>query len=788
MSQEPTTANAEPEIDSTQHIVHVLMQFALAVRHRRNVLIVAVVVACLLGGLYYFTATRYYQSRAALVLQIGSDALSPGMATQESWQLQGLLPTYQHLIDRTKVIEGAIKKLRPEDRIDFAQKPKNKWIDSIRSHLSVKNQRGTSIVEVSYTSEDPRAAASVVNAILDSYVDFMDEHYRGTARELIDMLTTEQRELEGKLSTNEKELLRLGQESNSYGISAESKVLHPLVQKAVTLNEQWVQTRLTFLDLRSSEIAILAAVRNGDDLQQHILGLADVVGREVLLSRLGLSSADATLLGNLEQELIEDKAKLTDLEKVFLPAHPDITFLQRKIASNEEFLMGYQDRVQQRASRVRDSQLGPMMIDMVQQKLNQTGELEASLRDELDNAEREAWELSGQLVRVETLRRERSYLHNMKDVLLDRIANVEMQNAGQEIRATIVDPATMDNAPVSPGLAKTALLTLFLGFAAGLAFIYVLDILDDRFRSLEEMQALLRTPVLAMIKELDASNATGVEALQTYVSPNASESEAFRTLRTALSFAEQETHQIVISSPEPGDGKTTVLANLAVAVAQSGKKTLLIDADLRRPGLTAMMGMRGIEGLSSVIRGNDDLVGMATTHIRASGLEGLDVLAAGPRPTNPAELLGSQRFSELLAWAESVYDQILIDSPPSLAASDTAVIGRLVSGVVLVVQPAKNRRRAVMRCVDCLTMLKIPLLGLVVNRIGAEKEGGYYGYGYGGYYGYGYSYHSDEDNSEDQPASDQLVGIQEALSVQINENLPPDEAHSSAGIIPRRVA
>jgi capsular exopolysaccharide synthesis family protein len=307
-----------------------------------------------------------------------------------------------------------------------------------------------------------------------------------------------------------------------------------------------------------------------------------------------------------------------------------------------------------------------------------------------------------------------------------------LNGAGAEVRPEIVRQPVEASGPVSPNLKRVAMMALMGGLAAGLALVYVLDILDDRFRTVEEMQAQLNVPVLAMVRQLEVIEAAGIDALQMHVDPSSTGCEAFRTLRTALELADKEAHQIVISSAEPGDGKTTILANLAVCYAQSNKKTLLIDADLRRPGLTALMGMRGLDGLSGIIRGQDSVVEMAVARILASGIEGLDVLASGHRPPNPAELLAHPRFSELLAWAETVYDEILIDSPPALATSDTVVIGRLVDGVVMVIQPEKNRRRMVVRAAESFHALKIPLLGVVVNRVGADGDRGYYGYG-GGY-------------------------------------------------------
>ena len=239
---------------------------------------------------------------------------------------------------------------------------------------------------------------------------------------------------------------------------------------------------------------------------------------------------------------------------------------------------------------------------------------------------------------------------------------------------------------------------MFGGFGMSLGLVTLLDALDDRFRSVDEMQSRLG-PAAADDDPTArrAGQQAGRQALVTHAVPTSAASESFRTLRTALTLTHPDARQIVVTSAEPGDGKTTTLANLAVCYAQAEKRTLLIDADLRRPGLTGLMDMRGPHGLSEVLRSEVDMSQMAAVHIRPSGIKGLDVLPSGSRPTDPAELLGGPRFSQLLAWAETVYDLVLIDSPPTLATTDTAIIGRLVDGVILVVQPAKNRRRLVMR-------------------------------------------------------------------------------------------
>jgi Mrp family chromosome partitioning ATPase len=169
----------------------------------------------------------------------------------------------------------------------------------------------------------------------------------------------------------------------------------------------------------------------------------------------------------------------------------------------------------------------------------------------------------------------------------------------------------------------------------------------------------------------------------------------------------------------------------------------------------------------------------------------LDILPSGPRPSDPGELLGSPRLSQLLAWAETVYDMILIDSPPILATADTAVIGRLVDGIVLVVQPTKNRRRLVTRVVEQLELVKLPILGLIVNRADAAEDHGYYGYHHYGYgYGYGYDYGADEDDRTEQP-TDSVEDKGEKECVPFTDATmrnPDDDEDSRDLLIPRRVA
>jgi polysaccharide biosynthesis transport protein len=323
-----------------------------------------------------------------------------------------------------------------------------------------------------------------------------------------------------------------------------------------------------------------------------------------------------------------------------------------------------------------------------------------------------------------------------------------MRQEQAPIQATVVREPVPNLIPVSPQLRFLVFICLASGMTIGTVIIYIQDVLDDRFNSPEELTAQLNVPVLAMVRKLDQLPGTGMETVHTHAMPNAVETEAFRTLRTALSLTGTTCDRLLISSSEPGDGKTTITANLSTAFAQAGKKTLVIDADLRRPGFTTLLNLKRIPGVAEIITSDLPPSESAPPLVYHTEVEGLDVLPVGLRRPNPAELLSSQTFVELLAWADSVYDRVIVDCPPILAVSDAQIVGQLVDGAIIVVRPEKNHRRAVIRAVESFQSAGCRVLGVVANALSIDSQGyGYGGYGYG--YGYGYDYGQAEEQVEE---------------------------------------
>jgi len=794
MGHEPSATQAPFEFEIAQ-IAHQLLRLVLAIRYRKNLVIAVMAAGMFLGGLYYTTAQRLYSSKAVmLVSQNGHDQLDTSIANEESMR-QNTMPTFEKIIVSAKVLEGALEKLGPTDRVDFADFPRESWGKILHDNLTSKVIRATSILEVSYSSGNPQVAANVVRAVVQSYLDFMDRIQKGTAGEISRVLTKERNEVADKLAQKQEELLAVRRNLADLGFRTESKTLHPMVQRAVYFNDALIAVQKQRVEYEAALAALQEAIQNGQDLGQYVLLVSDVVGKELLLNSLGLSNQDAITQSNLTQEMIKARAELETMQQNLGPRHPDVIEETEKIRLTEQFLQVYQQRLSCQETDRRQSQLGPWLAQMLQQKLGETRKKEDSLRVKFEETRGEAVNLSGQLAQVELLERDIKRLGDMNDVLLNQIASLDLKQNGQEVRVAVIEEPKVTTTPVSPKLTYVVILTLIGGFGASLGLVTVFDAMDDRFRSMEEMQNRLGVAVLTVIQRLKVLETTGLQALAVFASPSAPECEGFRTLRTALTLAHQDVRQILITSLEAGDGKTTTLANLAVCYAQADKRTLLIDADLRRSGLTSLLNVRGTTGLSEILRLEGNIEQLSAEHIRTTGVKGLDILPAGPRPRNPAELLAGPRFSQLLSWAGSVYDMILIDTTPALLTADPAIISRVVDGVVMVVKSAKNRRRQVTRMVERYTMLKLPVLGIIVNTAGSESDDAYYtyrnyygeGYGYG--YGYEYGYNTAEDEESQQSSINDGDETERHVSLKHKQPHNADQEKEYHPInIPRRVA
>ncbi len=293
------------------------------------------------------------------------------------------------------------------------------------------------------------------------------------------------------------------------------------------------------------------------------------------------------------------------------------------------------------------------------------------------------------------------------------------------VSVSVVQGADLPQSPASPHPAANLALGLAVGLALGIALATVRDAVDTRVEDAEGLQAVTGLPLLGTTAQDDAS---AQQPLIVHVDPRSPRAEAFRDLRTNLAFVDVDhpPRSLVMTSAVAGEGKSTTTSNLAIALAQSGQRVVLVDGDLRRPSIATYLGLEGAVGLTDVLSGRVDL----DDALQSWGTDGLTVLPSGPTPPNPSEsLLGSMQMRTLLQNLESRADMVLIDAPPLLAVTDAAVLSRLASGCVLVVRARVTKKEQVARAMEALHRVDARVFGTVLTRAHLRKTDAY-GYSY----------------------------------------------------------
>lgn len=308
------------------------------------------------------------------------------------------------------------------------------------------------------------------------------------------------------------------------------------------------------------------------------------------------------------------------------------------------------------------------------------------------------------------------------------------------VQVKTIEPAVASTTPASPNLRLDTAVGGLLGLLSGVAVAVLRQTLDTKIRTVADIASLGRVPVIGTIGfNPDQHKRTLVMQLE----PRSPLAEAFRSLRTNLQFVDLEgpARCFVVSSSLPAEGKTTTTANLAIALAETGLRVALVDADLRRPRLAEVMGLDGTVGLTDVLISRAELGDV----LQPWGSGELVVLPAGQVPPNPSELLGSQGMRTLLAELNSMFDYVLLDAPPLLPVTDAAVVSRLTSGVLLATAVGKSHRSQFISTLALLDQVGTRVLGVIVTMVPASSRDGY---GYGGYYGHAYGVAPDASKTE----------------------------------------
>jgi capsular exopolysaccharide synthesis family protein len=322
--------------------------------------------------------------------------------------------------------------------------------------------------------------------------------------------------------------------------------------------------------------------------------------------------------------------------------------------------------------------------------------------------------------------------------LLQSYEQVRLTEAQSTSNIVQVEPATIPERPIRPRIFVNTMLACVVGFMLTVGLVFLIDALDDTLKKPEEIANQLGLPILGVIERHEVEEGSPITATL----PRTPVSEAFRSLRTNIQFAsvDKPIHTLLVTSPSPAEGKSTIAVNLGVVLAHSGRKVIVVDGDLRRPRVHKVLGITNKTGLSDLfVQDSIHLSGI----IQETSIENLFALTTGELPPNPSELLGTEKLELILEKIKEEFDSVIVDSPPVMAVTDSAILSPKVDGVLLVVKPGVTQMAVAKQCVELLQRGGAKLLGVVLNEVNLQGSRYYY---YKGYYYASRNYYDDENH------------------------------------------
>jgi capsular exopolysaccharide synthesis family protein len=604
----------------------------------------------------------------------------------------------------TKTV-SALSGARSEDDLSTKESEGDSRADIIAKKISagiiVRPVLHSKIVEISYQSTNPEFARLIADTVAKAYMDELLEFNMSSTRATLEWMSKKADEERLKLEASEKALQQYTNENHFLTFNNKMTIMP---QQINDLAEKLVQAEMEILNARVNRVA--------DNMRE-----AETL--PVIAADAGVRSVQDLIL-RAEKNLVELSQKYGKKHPVMLRATEDLNELKKK--------------------REREIK---RVIETVKNEFELAGSNESNLRRMLAEAKGEALNLNEKYTEYDALNREVETNKQVYDALVKKMSEQSATDQQRTVNVLIVENAEAPKVPVKPRKAFNLIIGLLTGLLGGIGTAFFLEKFDNKLKNPEEVETRFAISVLGIIPVLSQTGKT-IEKI-VLNEPASAQAENYKAIRTSLllSSAENPPKRILITSPNSEEGKTTTAINLAIAIAQSGQKVLLIDADMRKPRLHKVFGLDNARGLSTFLAGAFD-----ANVIQKGPVQNLGFIPCGPIPPNPSELLGSVRMramlmelsgepdngpAKLFLTASTRFDIIIIDSPPVLAVTDTLILSTLVNGTVLVGSAEKTTYEDMKKSLKSLASVNARVIGGVINAVDLKKDGYHY-YQYAGYY------------------------------------------------------
>ena len=579
-------------------------------------------------------------------------------------------------------------------------------------NLSVKRVPNSRLMDVGFESTDPQLAARTVNAHIATYIE---QNYRSkyeATSQASDWLADQLRDFKIKVQKSEDARIAYERQNQIWTLDDKQNMT---TQRLSDINKQFTDAQAE--RMKKESLYEFAKAGNLDAVPQ----LDSNSALTELLKKRGETSAD-----------------YADALQQYGPNFPKVLRLKAQLKDIDDNIGKEKQKI----------------LDALESDYREARQRETLLADALNEAKAETNQMAEKMVEYNILKREAEANKALYEGLMTKMKETAISGALRSSNIRVVDPAMVPTTPARPAKAKNILLALLVGLVGGIGLALLREYLDNTVKTPDDIETLARLPSLAVVPQFAGTNGHKRRGLLPDFSENGHDkrielvaqhlpksqmSEAFRALRTSilLSQAEHPPQVILVTSALPREGKTTAAANLAVTLAQLGDSTVLVDADLRKPGIGRLLnlGSGKYAGLSSYLAGVSSLDLVSVPH---PAIPNLVAIPTGPLPPNPADLLSSHRLADAIVELRTKYKFIVFDSPPVMAATDAVILSVQADGVLLVVRSGETPKVAFTRTRDLLTSVKSRILGVVLNAVDSSAPDYYYSYRYYPYsYGYG---------------------------------------------------
>jgi capsular exopolysaccharide synthesis family protein len=670
----------------------------------------------LLVGIYTFMQTPIY--RGSAILQIIQDNPSAilgdrpdPLSSMYGYDSQNKFYETQYILLKsrpmaTKIVES----LRLTEHPQYSIKNNNVSptenqriiIDQLMTNLTIKPLKKSFLVEVMFDTPDQNLAQQIPNAIYREYLNFSMDTRRQSYVLIREWLENELQQLANKVETSERKIYENARKKDFLPYEGEDNVV---LKKYVELNK--------VLTTAQSERAV----------------------KESQYRQIKDKGVDAPLITNhaliqkVREDVIVQEAKVSSINKIYGENHPQFQAEQAR-------LNDLRGRLNIEVKRIQTSIKSDYEIALRTENL---------LREELEKQKDKVQSLQNNMVQHNILKRDLQSNEQLYQALLARMKEASVASTMVASNVAVISPAEKPLLPVKPRKLLNMSLALLIGLFGGVGLAFLVEYFDNSIKTTQELERFCRIPSLGVVPLLGTDREESIAyasrsnelMLATYNKPKSMISEAIHQVSTSvmLSFSGSPPRTIVITSPNPGEGKTTVSVNLASELAMGGRRVLLIDADLRKPSIHHAFNLPGKPGLSNFLAGNASKAEI----IMPTFIPTLFFIPAGTVPPNPMQLLNSEPFKELLNELRQDFENVIFDTPPVIGFADGRVISSMVDGVLMVLRHHYTSRDAGRLAAQLLYQANASLLGGILNMALPQNLG--YG-GYSNYYKHYSRYYS----------------------------------------------